>query len=58
PQTETYYMVIQFANSNDLRCYLRDHFAELDWSIKIRIAKDISSGINCLHNANIIHRDL
>ncbi|KAF0407565.1 kinase-like protein [Gigaspora margarita] len=58
PTTETYHMVLQYANNGDLRSYLRDHFSELDWPIKIKMAKEISSGINCLHNANIIHRDL
>ncbi|CAG8768059.1 13808_t:CDS:2, partial [Racocetra persica] len=56
-KAETYYMVLQFANKGNLRCYLRDHFSELDWITKIRMAKEISSGINCLHNANIVHRD-
>ncbi|RIB20288.1 hypothetical protein C2G38_2179695 [Gigaspora rosea] len=27
-------------------------------STKIRMAKEISDGINCLHSANIVHRDL
>ncbi|KAF0521248.1 kinase-like protein [Gigaspora margarita] len=58
PNIEIYYMVLQFANNGDLRCYLRNHFSELDWATKIRMAKDISSGINCLHNTNIVHRDL
>ncbi|RIB07102.1 hypothetical protein C2G38_2252833 [Gigaspora rosea] len=34
------------------------HFYELDWQTKIRMAKEISSGINCLHIANLVHRDL
>ncbi|KAF0508857.1 kinase-like protein [Gigaspora margarita] len=51
-------MVLQYANSGDLRCYLNDHFSKLDWSTKVRMAKEISSGIDCLHSANIVHRDL
>ena len=51
-------MVLQFANNGDLRSYLRDHFSELNWSTKIKMAKDISNGIKCLHKANIVHRDL
>ncbi|RIB07361.1 kinase-like domain-containing protein [Gigaspora rosea] len=52
------YMVLQFANNGDLRSYLRDHFSELNWSTKIKMAKDISNGLKCLHKANIVHRDL
>ncbi|RIB10752.1 kinase-like domain-containing protein [Gigaspora rosea] len=58
PKGETYYMVLQYANNSDLRCYLSNHFLELNWETKIRMAKEIASGVNCLHNANIVHRDL
>ncbi|CAG8705804.1 796_t:CDS:2, partial [Dentiscutata heterogama] len=58
PTNKLHYMVLQFANNGDLRSYLHEHFSELNWSTKIKMAKEISSGINCLHNANIIHRDL
>ncbi|KAF0408045.1 kinase-like protein [Gigaspora margarita] len=51
-------MVLEYANNGDLRCYLHEHFSELDWLKKIRMAREISSGINCLHSANIVHRDL
>ncbi|RIB11722.1 kinase-like domain-containing protein [Gigaspora rosea] len=55
---EKYYMVLQYANSGNLRGYLQSHFSKLDWPTKIKMAKEISSGIKCLHNANIVHRDL
>ncbi|CAG8533262.1 37805_t:CDS:2, partial [Gigaspora margarita] len=42
--TETYHMVLQYANNGDFRSYLRDHFSELDWPFKIKMAKEISSG--------------
>ncbi|KAF0553170.1 kinase-like protein [Gigaspora margarita] len=58
PKTETYYMVLQYANDGDLRCYLSNNFAKLNWTTKIRMAKDISKGINCLHNENLVHCDL
>ncbi|RIB23353.1 kinase-like domain-containing protein [Gigaspora rosea] len=53
-----HYMILQFANNGDLRSYFHNHFSELDWPTKIRMAMDIAKGINCLHNANIVHRDL
>lgn len=55
---KTYYMILQFANNGDLRSYFHNYFSELDWPTKIRMAMDIANGINCLHNANIVHRDL
>ncbi|CAG8514145.1 10479_t:CDS:2, partial [Cetraspora pellucida] len=58
PETKTYYRVLQFANNGDLRYYLSNHFSELDWETKIRMAKDISSGINFLHDADIVHSNL
>ncbi|RIB28352.1 kinase-like domain-containing protein [Gigaspora rosea] len=57
-KADTYYMILQYAKSGDLEHYLNENFSELDWSTKIRMAKEISSGIDCLHNANIVHRDL
>ncbi|KAF0528702.1 kinase-like protein [Gigaspora margarita] len=57
-ETRTYYMVLQYANSGNLQCYLNDHFSNLDWFNKIRMAKEISSGISFLHGADIIHQNL
>ncbi|CAG8783242.1 20455_t:CDS:2 [Gigaspora margarita] len=56
--TESYYMVLQYANNGDLRNYLQNRSSKLDWPTKIEMAKEILSGIKCLHNANIVHRDL
>ncbi|RHZ83855.1 hypothetical protein Glove_87g103 [Diversispora epigaea] len=58
PSTETYYLVLQYAKGGDLRTYLRNNFNTLDWKIKIQMAKDIASGLDCIHEENIVHRDL
>ncbi|RHZ48313.1 hypothetical protein Glove_553g7 [Diversispora epigaea] len=58
PSTETYYLVLQYAKDGDLRTYLRNNFNRLDWKIKIKMAKDITSGLYCIHEENIIHKDL
>ncbi|RHZ70836.1 hypothetical protein Glove_266g1 [Diversispora epigaea] len=57
---ETYYLVLQYAKAKDgdLRTYLRNNFNTLDWKIKIQMAKDITSGLYCIHGENIVHRDL
>lgn len=54
----SYYMVLQYANNGDLRYYLSNNFSKLDWTTKIRMANEISSGVTFLHNANVVHRDL
>ncbi|RHZ81621.1 hypothetical protein Glove_117g533 [Diversispora epigaea] len=56
--TETYYLVLQYAKDGDLRTYLQNNFNKLDWKIKIQMAKDITSGLNCIHEENIVHKDL
>ncbi|CAG8572516.1 10064_t:CDS:2 [Diversispora eburnea] len=56
--TETYYLVFQYAKDGNLRTYLRNIFVSLDWTIKIKMAKDIASGLHCIHEENIIHKDL
>ncbi|RHZ77791.1 hypothetical protein Glove_173g55 [Diversispora epigaea] len=58
PSTETYYLVLQYAKDGDLRTYLRNNFNRLDWKIKIQMAKDIASGLYCIHEENIVHKDL
>ncbi|RHZ90160.1 hypothetical protein Glove_5g28 [Diversispora epigaea] len=58
PSTETYYLVLQYAKDGNLRTYLRNNFGRLDWKIKIQMAKDITDGLHCIHEENIVHRDL
>ncbi|CAG8788244.1 35116_t:CDS:2 [Gigaspora margarita] len=55
---ETYYMILQFANNGNLQTYLHYNFLKLDWITKIKMAKDITSGIQCLHDENIVHQNL
>ncbi|RHZ64143.1 hypothetical protein Glove_326g23 [Diversispora epigaea] len=55
---ETYYLVLQYAEGGDLRTYLQKNFETLDWETKISMAKDIARGLNFIHNADIVHRDL
>ncbi|RHZ83941.1 hypothetical protein Glove_86g227 [Diversispora epigaea] len=58
PSTETYYLVLQYAKDGNLRTYLRNNFNTLDWKIKIQMAKDITNGLDCIHEENIVHGNL
>ncbi|RGB22928.1 kinase-like domain-containing protein [Rhizophagus diaphanus] len=53
-----YVMVLQYATQGNLRDYLKNNFSSLEWNDKIRMALDIARGLTCLHNREIIHRDL
>ncbi|RHZ82440.1 hypothetical protein Glove_109g431 [Diversispora epigaea] len=58
PSTEMHYLVIQYAKDGDLKTYLQNNFGRLDWKLKIKMAKDITSGLYRIHEENIIHKDL
>ncbi|CAG8511113.1 8923_t:CDS:2 [Acaulospora morrowiae] len=53
-----YYLVLEYANGGNLRDFLRNNIASLDWTKKIDISKQIARGLRCLHSQNIVHRDL
>ncbi|KAF0547190.1 kinase-like protein [Gigaspora margarita] len=53
-----YNMVLQYANEGNLREYLKENFSRLQWADKLSLAKEIALGLLCLHDNNIIHRDL
>ncbi|KAF9559821.1 hypothetical protein EC968_006478 [Mortierella alpina] len=56
--TGDYGMVLQFAGKGSLRDYLSRHFKTLDWSNKMRLARDVAAGISFIHEDNICHHDL
>ncbi|RIB15128.1 kinase-like domain-containing protein, partial [Gigaspora rosea] len=51
-------MILEYANEGTLREYLKTNFTRLQWTEKLRIAKEIAHGLLFLHENNIIHRDL
>ena len=51
-------MVLQYANSGNLKEYLDSKFDSLQWKDKIKMALDITRGLMYLHQKKIIHRDL
>ncbi|GET50560.1 kinase-like domain-containing protein [Rhizophagus irregularis DAOM 181602=DAOM 197198] len=55
---QKYALVLEFADSGTLRTYLSDHFNELKWDDKYRFAFQLASAMACIHECDIIHRDL
>ena len=53
-----YTLVLEYANNGTLSAYLSKHFNELDWNDKYQLAFQLTSAVACLHECDIIHRDL
>ena len=51
-------LVLEYADSGTLNNYLKDHFNELDWTNKYELARQLASAVACIHEEDIIHRDL
>ena len=49
---------MEYANNGTLSQYLSKNFDKMDWNLKLKFASQISNAILCLHNNDIIHRDL
>ncbi|GBC38117.2 kinase-like domain-containing protein [Rhizophagus irregularis DAOM 181602=DAOM 197198] len=58
PETENYVMVLKYANDGSLRKYLDTKYYELNWKSIFRHLDDIISGLNFIHEKELIHRDL
>src|SRR5205085_6137069 len=56
PPNDNYCIVMEYANSGDLRGYLAKKFSLLDWDQKYQLAFDITNGVHYLHKEDIIHR--
>ena len=53
-----YMLVLEYANGGSLRSYLKANFGGLAWDDKYNMACQLACAISCLHNEEIIHRDL
>ncbi|UZO21745.1 uncharacterized protein OCT59_014130 [Rhizophagus irregularis] len=57
-QANEYSLVLEYADSGTLETYLKKHFNELNWDDKYQLALQLASAVECIHNLDIIHRDL
>lgn len=53
-----YTLILEYADGGTLKAYLDKHFNELTWDDKLRLALQLANAILCLHERDIIHRDL
>ena len=51
-------MVLEYADGGTLNNYLGNEFSSLSWQDKFRLAFQLSSAVECLHEEGIIHGDL
>uniref|UniRef100_U9TR35 Protein kinase domain-containing protein n=1 Tax=Rhizophagus irregularis (strain DAOM 181602 / DAOM 197198 / MUCL 43194) TaxID=747089 RepID=U9TR35_RHIID len=49
---------MEYADSGTLRDYLSEHFDNLTWNNKLELAFQLANAILCLHDEDIVHRDL
>jgi serine/threonine protein kinase len=49
---------MEYANSGTLRNYLKDCFEKLTWSDKLNLSLQLANAVSCLHEEEIVHRDL
>jgi serine/threonine protein kinase len=53
-----YSLVLEYADSGTLKTYLDEHFNELEWNDKFDLVLQLANAVLCLHECDIIHRDL
>ena len=49
---------MEYADGGTLRNYLKEHFSNLTWDNKFNLALQLAYAVSCLHDENIVHRDL
>ncbi|CAB4373836.1 unnamed protein product [Rhizophagus irregularis] len=54
----SYLLIFEYADSGTLGNYLKDNFNKLDWNMKLKFAIQIADAVSCIHDKDIIHRDL
>jgi len=53
-----YLLVLEYADEGTLHNYLEKKFSTLNWEDKYRLAFQLSSAVECLHDEGVVHRDL
>jgi serine/threonine protein kinase len=49
---------MEYADGGTLNKYLKENFVKLTWEDKYKLAYQLTSAVLCMHDEDIIHRDL
>ena len=55
---EKYLLVMEYADGGSLKKYLKENFMNLTWEYKYKLGYQLASAVSCLHDKEIVHRDL
>ncbi|RHZ75862.1 hypothetical protein Glove_209g31 [Diversispora epigaea] len=58
PSNRDYLLILQYADGGNLRNYFAQNYSTLTWNDKFRISHGIIDALRCLHDEDIVHRDL
>ncbi|CAB4445271.1 unnamed protein product [Rhizophagus irregularis] len=58
PETKDYMMILDYAEDGSLRDYLDKNYSILNWDKKIGYLQDAILGLKCIHEKELLHRDL
>ncbi|CAG8611370.1 8562_t:CDS:2, partial [Cetraspora pellucida] len=55
---DKYMLVFEYADNGTLRNYLKNNFNTLNWNVKFRLAKQLTSAVMHLHSNNMVHGNM
>ena len=55
---KNYLLVMEYADGGTLRNYLKKNFNKFSWEKKYNLAYQLACAVSCLHDEEIVHRDL
>ncbi|RUS35560.1 kinase-like domain-containing protein [Jimgerdemannia flammicorona] len=58
PKTNSYILVMKYAEQGALPDYLKKNMGQLSWADKLSLAIQIAEALRYIHSRNVIHRDL
>ncbi|RHZ77878.1 hypothetical protein Glove_169g47 [Diversispora epigaea] len=56
--TNKYMLILEYSNNGSLRQYLKKNFQQMDWNVKLNLARQISNVLMHLHSNDVIHGKL